>query len=104
VEHNEVITPDSNQPLIKRMSLLRRRPDVTPETFLREWRAVHAPLVRSIAGVRGYRQNLIAELWLDSTEAIDAGFGPAQRCETMTYAHSFIAEITTFVVKPYVIV
>ena len=125
VDQHEVIAPDADRPLIKRMSLLRRRPDVTPETFLREWRDVHAPLVRSIAGVRGYRQNLvvdrqvpkgtqvgyeqlpidgIVELWFDSTEAIDAGFGSAQGRQTMTHALGFIGEITTFLVEPHVIV
>lgn len=121
----EVIAPASDRPLLKRMSLLRRRPEVSPATFLSEWRQEHAHLVRRVKGVRGYRQNLvvgrevpkghkvdydglpvdgIVELWFDDSAAIDAAFGSPQGLTLMQHAREFIAEITTFIVEPHRVV
>lgn len=120
VDRREVIAPHASKPLIKRMSLLRRRPDVGAETFEREWRVEHARLVRSMPGIEGYRQNLvierqvvkgtacgydelpidgIVELWFSSTESLNHAFASPQGVQTMKHAESFIDEITTFMVE-----
>lgn len=120
----EVIAPAAGRPLLKRMSLLRRRPEVSPELFLREWREEHAHLVRRVQGVRGYRQNLvtarevpkgqpvgyeglpvdgIVELWFDDAAAIDTAFGSPQGQTLMMHAREFIGEITTFLVETHVV-
>jgi len=125
VDSFEVVAPPKDVPLIKRMSLLRRRPDISPEAFAREWREVHAPLVRSLPGVLGYRQNRvisrqapkgtdvdydglpidgIVELWFQSTEALDEAFASPKGRETMAHAATFIEEITTFLVEPRVVI
>ncbi len=125
VDQVEVIPPAADRPLIKRMSLLRRRPDVSPEQFRHEWRVEHARLVRETKGVRGYRQNLITErqvpkgtpvgyedlpidgiveLWFDSTDSLDAAFASPEGVKLMAHARVFIAEITTFLVERHVIV
>jgi uncharacterized protein (TIGR02118 family) len=121
----EVIRPGTDRPLIKRMSLLRRLPDVSPEKFKHEWRVEHARLVRETPGMQGYRQNLITErevpkgtrvghdqlpidgiveLWFDSTESLDAAFASPQGVKLMAHARVFIAEITTFLVERHLIV
>ena len=121
----EVIPPAADVPLIKRMSLLRRRPDVSPEQFKHEWRIEHARLVRATKGMLGYRQNLIidrqvpkgtpvgyeslpidgiVELWFESTESLDAAFASPEGQTLMAHARVFIAEITTFLVERHVIV
>ncbi|MFO1321728.1 MAG: EthD family reductase [Burkholderiales bacterium] len=121
----EVIPPVTERPVLKRMSLLRRRPDVAAETFVHEWRVEHAHLVRRLNGVRGYRQNLvvgrevpkgtpvdyaalpidgIVELWFDDAASLDAAFGSPKGATLMMHAREFIAEITTFLVEPIVIV
>jgi uncharacterized protein (TIGR02118 family) len=125
VDQVEVIPPAADRPLIKRMSLLRRRPDVSPERFKHEWRVEHARLVRETKGVQGYRQNLIVgrevpkgtpvgyddlpidgivELWFDNTESLDAAFASPEGRTLMAHARVFIAEITTFLVERHVIV
>jgi uncharacterized protein (TIGR02118 family) len=125
IDQVEVIPPATDRPLIKRMSLLRRRPDVSPERFKHEWRVEHARLVRETKGVHGYRQNLvvarevpkgtpagykelpidgIVELWFESTESLDAAFASPQGVTLMAHARVFIAEITTFLVERHVIV
>jgi uncharacterized protein (TIGR02118 family) len=121
----EAIPPATDRPLIKRMSLLRRRPEVTPEQFRHEWRVEHARLVRATKGIFGYRQNLvigrqapkgttvgheglpidgIVELWFESTGSLDAAFASAEGQTLMAHAPKFIAEITTFLVERHVIV
>jgi len=125
IDQVEVIPPAADRPLIKRMSLLRRRPDVSPERFKHEWRVEHARLVRLTQGVQGYRQNLvverqapkgtpvgyeglpidgIVELWFENTESLDQAFGSPEGVTLMAHARVFIAEITTFLVERHVIV
>lgn len=125
VEPHEVIAPPAPGVAIKRMSLLRRRADVSPAVFAHEWRAVHGPLVRTLPGVLGYRQNLvtgrespkgtpvdfdglpidgIVELWFENPETLNAAFASPAGQTTMAHAQTFIGEITTFLVEPVVVV
>lgn len=120
----EVIPPATDRPLLKRMSLLRRLPTVSPEVFRHEWREEHARLVKRVKGVRGYRQNLvvareapkgtpvgyeglpidgIVELWFDDAAAIDVAFSSPQGVTLMAHAREFIGEITTFLVETHVV-
>lgn len=125
VDRREVIAPATDRPLLKRMSFLRRRPDVDAATFEREWRSEHARLVKSMPGVLGYRQNLVierqvvkgtpcgydelpidglVELWFETPESLNAAFASPQGVKTMAHAATFIDEITTFLVETRVIV
>lgn len=104
--------------LLKRMSLLRRRMDITEDDFRREW-AVHGKLVRQMPGVSGYRQNVvvqrelmkghpcgyaqlpidgIVELWFESSKALGDAFASPQGQQTMAHAKTFLSEITAFLV------
>jgi len=119
-----VIEPPPPGKALKRMSFLRRRPDVTPEVFAHEWRIVHSALVTTLPGVLGYRQNLIThrespkgnvvdyedmpidgvvELWFESTDTLNAAFASPQGVKTMRHASTFIDEITTFLVDPFIV-
>lgn len=124
-ESLEVIKPPEPGTALKRMSFLRRRTDVSPEVFAHEWRVVHSALVKTLPGVLGYRQNLIVhrespkgsvvdydglpidgivELWFENTETLNAAFASPQGVKTMQHATTFIDEITTFLVEPFVVV
>lgn len=68
---------------MKVMIGLVRRDDMTHEEFAEWWTQEHAPLARTLPGVRRIRFNLldegapfdgIAELWFDSAEAADAAY------------------------------
>ena len=104
--------------LLKRMSTLKRRPDITEEEFRREWK-VHADHVRKMPGVSGYRQNVIVErelvkgtpcryedlpidgiveLWFEDTGTLQAAFSSPAGQTTMAHAKTFLAEITAFLV------
>lgn len=69
--------------MLKSLSLLVRRPDLTHDQFVSHWTEVHAPLARAIPQLRRYVQNHlpagaagevdgIAELWFDSAADRDA--------------------------------
>lgn len=121
-EQTEVIAlpedPAARARLLKRISTLRRRADISEDDFRREWR-VHAELVRTMPGVNGYRQNVvtarervkgqpcgydelpidgIVELWFESPEVLNAAFASPEGQRTMAHAKTFLAEITAFLV------
>lgn len=125
LDQREVIAPATGGPLLKRMSLLRSRPDIAPERFEQAWRVEHARRVKAVDGVRGYRQNLITareapkgvavghqampidgivELWFDDIPSLDAAFASPEGVALMAHAREFIAEITTFLVENHVVV
>src|SRR6516164_1850293 len=54
-----VVPKPPNVRLIKRMSTLKRRADVSSEQFKTEWFDVHSFLVKRLPEVKGYTQNLI---------------------------------------------
>lgn len=113
---NTVIQPPEPAEGIKRMSILRKRPDVSAEEFQEQWFNLHALLVKRLPGISGYRQNIVldgprdaeghmmvdgmVELWFPDGETIDAAFGSDIGTTTMTHAREFISEITTFLVDP----
>jgi len=122
------VVPVPPQPLrgalLKRISTLKRRTDITEDDFRREWR-VHGDLVREMPGVSGYRQNVvferefvkgqkcgydelpidgIVELWFENPATLDAAFLSPQGRRTMEHAKTFLSEITAFLVEEHRIV
>lgn len=118
---NVVVTPPKSGKFVKRMSTLRKRPDITMAEFQQEWFNAHSYLVKRIHGLLGYRQNLvidrqksrladaddgmglgidgIVELWFEDVEAIERGFRSDRGKTTMMHAQEFISEISTFMVE-----
>jgi len=109
----------NREALLKRVSTLKRRPDVSEDDFRREW-IVHGDLVRKMPGVAGYRQNVviarertkgkpcgyeelpidgIVELWFENAATLEAAFGSPAGRTTMKHALTFLAEITAFAVQ-----
>lgn len=117
---NVVVPVDpSAGPLVKRMSILTRKPGLTPEAFRVEWWGFHAEAVKKFPNLMGYTQNLvvdrsaglgapssyealpidgIVELWFRSVADIEAAFRSPAADVSQTHALSFISEITTFLV------
>jgi uncharacterized protein (TIGR02118 family) len=73
--------------VIKRVSLVRRHPELSREGFLEHWLGAHAEIVRQLPGVRGLRFGVVeewspaetswdgvGEVWFDSVEAAEAAF------------------------------
>ena len=73
--------------MIKRVSLVRRKPEWTKEAFIAHWMGPHAEIVKQLPGLRGLRFGVvqrwtpesaawdgIGELWFDSIEAAEKAF------------------------------
>jgi uncharacterized protein (TIGR02118 family) len=84
--------------VIKRVSLVRRHPDLSREQFLEHWMGRHADIVRSLPGLRGLRFGVVeewspadlawdgvGEVWFDSVEAAEAAFA-AEPCHSLLTA------------------
>jgi uncharacterized protein (TIGR02118 family) len=120
-----VIPKPTGIPLIKRMSTLKRRADVSTEDFKAQWFDVHSVLVKRLPQVKGYTQNLIfdrsqgrgrpakyealpidgiVELWFADVDSLNAGFTSDAGRTLMTHATEFIAEISTFLVETHEVV
>ncbi len=82
---------DKEALLVKLIALLKRKPGISKEEFARRWVHEHTKLSTQIPGVRGYRINIAterqpagtgaepiydgtAEMWWDSTDAMEAAF------------------------------
>lgn len=124
LQHVVVPTP-AGVPLVKRMSTLKRRPDISAERFKSEWFDIHSFLVKRLPQVKGYTQNLIfdrshgrgrpasyaelpidgiVELWFDDVDSLNAGFASDAGRTLMTHASEFIGEISTFLVDVHEVV
>jgi uncharacterized protein (TIGR02118 family) len=77
--------------MLKFMVVVYRRPDLTPAQFRRHLEDVHAPLARSLPGLRAYKQNhtcpdakrqpgwdAIVELYFDDRAAMEAAWASPQ--------------------------
>lgn len=91
--------------MIKYVVLLRRRTDITRETFCKHWLANHLSLVKQLPGLRAYvfspsmdvedyaaSYDGVGELWFDDIESAMAAFqsetGQRVRADTATFADS----------------
>ncbi len=123
---NTVVAPPTEGRFVKRMSFLRKRPEISFEEFQTQWFGLHATLVKRIPGLLGYRQNLVVdrrknrfaddedttqipidgvvELWFEDSEAIDRGFRSPRGETTMMHAEEFLGEISTYMVQTTAII
>ena len=109
--------------MIKSLSLLTRRPELTHDQFMRHWVEIHAPLAHAVPGVRRYVQNHIrdertrpdiptteitvdgvAELWFDDRAAMDRANASPEAKRLHDDGALFIGGIKTFIVEELVII
>lgn len=126
VQHEVVPLPEASgrAKLMKRISILERRADLSEDAFRREWIA-HREMVRQMPGVAGYRQNVvvarervkgrpcaydglpidgIVELWFEDAATLEAAFASLAGRMTMQHATTFLAQITVFAVEEHRVV
>jgi uncharacterized protein (TIGR02118 family) len=53
--------PAVNRPKFKTLSVIKRTPELSKEQFQHEWAVVHAPMARSVPGLRGFTLSEIME-------------------------------------------
>jgi uncharacterized protein (TIGR02118 family) len=109
--------------MIKSISLLTRRPELSHDEFVRHWLDIHAPLAHAVPGVRRYVQNHIegertradiattdvavdgiAELWYDDRAAMERANASPEAKRLHDDGALFIGAIKTFIVEEKVII
>lgn len=94
--------------MIKTVTVLHRRSDLTEEAFHRHWRERHAPLVRALPGVRRYVQSRpveagpqfsgkcsgIAEVWYDDMEALRVALDSPEYERLIADEPTFLGRLT----------
>ncbi len=109
--------------MIKRISILTRRPEFSPEEFARHWRDIHGPLAQKVPGIRRYVQNHITEavhhpdlppsenridgvveMLFDDRAAMDAALASPQAQAMFADGALFIETVTSFIVEPQVVI
>ncbi|MBD3924252.1 EthD family reductase [Nocardioides cavernae] len=93
--------------MIKTVTVLHRRTDLTSEQFHDHWRDQHAPLVLAIPGVRRYVQGRptaldqvpstcdgIAEVWYDDEESMREAFATPEYAALIDDEKNFMASST----------
>ncbi|GKY86584.1 EthD domain-containing protein [Sinisalibacter aestuarii] len=118
-----IVTPIElgDGPYIKRISLLKRLPGVSPEEFRHEWLGLHAELVSQWDNVLGYVQNLvvdrfhnpgtesvghdevpvdgIVEFWFRNKEEASQTYASEACARTRDHGADFVEQITPFFVE-----
>jgi len=109
--------------MIKSLSLLTRRPEITHEEFVRHWLEIHAPLAHAVPGVLCYVQNHIvaerqrpdipttevqvdgiAELWYADRAAMARANASPEAKRLHDDGALFIGGIKTFIIEEQVII
>ncbi|MBT7756420.1 MAG: EthD family reductase [Rhodospirillaceae bacterium] len=109
--------------MIKRISLLTRKPELNHDEFVRHWLEIHGPLARHVPGIRRYVQSHIksesvradipatdmeidgiAELWYDDAEAMERSSATPEAQALYADGALIIGRIKTFVIEEKVII
>jgi uncharacterized protein (TIGR02118 family) len=109
--------------MIKSISLLTRKPELTHAQFVQHWLEIHAPLAHAVPELRRYVQSHIvdersrpdipttdvavdgiAELWYDDRAAMERAVASPEAKRLHADGARFIGRIKTFIVEERVIV
>jgi len=104
---------------VKLIALLKARPGMTREEFVRRWIDAHAPLTLRFPNLKGYRINVpldeyqeiagelpfdgTAELWWDSLEEMQADFASREAEAAVADAKTFTSELTHIYMREHVL-
>ena len=103
--------------MIKSLSLLTRRSELTHEQFVHHWLEIHGPLAHAVPGIRRYVQshitderhrpdipttevpiNGVAELWFDDLAAMERSNATPQAKALHADGALFIGQIKSFII------
>jgi uncharacterized protein (TIGR02118 family) len=109
--------------MIKSLSLLTRRPELSHEQFVRHWLDIHAPLALAVPGLRRYVQSHIidertrpdiattdvavdgiAETWFDDRAAMERANASLEAKRLHADGALFIGRIKTFITEEHAII
>jgi uncharacterized protein (TIGR02118 family) len=109
--------------MIKRISILTRKPEFTPEAFAKHWLEIHGPLAQKVPGIQRYVQNHITEavhhpdlpasaqkidgiveMHFEDREAMETALNSPEAKAMFADGTLFIETVTSFVVDPKVVI
>jgi uncharacterized protein (TIGR02118 family) len=101
--------------VIRRLSLVRKRPELSREEFLARWTAEHVEIARRLPGLRGYVIQIldgdappydgIAITTFDSREAAERAFADPELAEGLARTRDEFAEsVEVYFVEEHTIV
>lgn len=109
--------------MIKSISLLTRKPELTHTQFLKHWVEIHAPLAHAVPGLRRYVQchikeerkrpdipahdmeiDGIAELWYDDRASFEKAMASPEAKALHADGALFIGRIKSYIVEEKVII
>ena len=100
----------------KLIILLKKKETMTGEQFTRYWLDKHAPLAKTMPGLRKYLVNVvrpppnrepdyhgIVELWFDDIDGMKKAFASPQGLNTQKDTEAFTSKLTTLYIDEHVI-
>ncbi len=120
-----VPVPPRNRPKFKTLSVIKRKPSLSAQEFHHEWAVVHAPMARSVPGLRGFALSEIAEeqfrpdivpfpldgpvdgfteSWWDSPESRARMIASAEGKAWFAHGSTFIGHVRSILLEEHVIV
>ncbi len=107
------------KPTIKRVTFLKRKPEISAEQFQYEWIVPHAEMVKTMPHVVSYFQNVILDRYVngqsvpyeqfpfdgvvefefENVELLEACFASPQYTTTSAHGKTFLETMTTFLVE-----
>ena len=101
--------------MIRRVSLVRRRPDISREEFIARWTGEHAQVAKRLQGLRGYVIYFAPDEWgdvdgiaitsFDSREAAEMAFAdPTVADDLQRTREQFAASVEVCFVDEHVVV
>lgn len=101
--------------MIRRLSLVRKRPELTRDEFLDRWTGEHVEIAKRLSGLRGYAIHIldgedppydgIAVTTFDSREQAERAFADLELAEGLRRTRDeFAASVEVYFVEEHIIV
>ncbi|MFI5450287.1 MAG: EthD family reductase [Candidatus Bathyarchaeia archaeon] len=94
--------------------LLKKRPGLTDDQFVKYWLEIHAPLAQKMPGLRKYVVNVVkrppnrepdynglVELWFDDTDNMKRAFNSPEGKATTNDTEKFAASLTSLYIDEH---
>ncbi len=100
--------------LFKMIILLKKRPGLTEDDFVKYWLETHAPLAQKMPGLRRYVVNVVkrppnrepdynglVELWFDDIDSMKRAFNSPEGKATQKDTENFAASLTSLYIDEH---
>lgn len=100
---------DVGEVMIKIVAVIKKKPTLSRDEFIRYWHDDHPFFVRALPGIRGYRQNPaidhrkewpfdgMAELWFDDVSAVKEAYSGDEAAALFAHEEEFLESTQWFI-------